>query len=61
VNLTLMREMRDVWKKRSVLHFVVQDVLGTAANNAQKASFLMGRGLARSFYMKKVHPIFPFH
>ena len=25
-------------KKRSVLHFVVQDVLGTAANNAQQAS-----------------------
>ena len=25
-------------QKRSVLHFVVQDVLGTAANNAQQAS-----------------------
>ena len=48
-------------KKRSVLHFVVQDVLGTAANNAQQASFLLGRGLARTFYMKRVHPIFPFH
>ena len=48
-------------KKRSVLHFVVQDVLGTAANNAQQASFLLGRVLARTFYMKRVHPIFPFH
>ena len=48
-------------KKRSVLHFVAQDVLGTAANNAQQASFLLGRVLARIFYMKRVHPIFPFH
>ena len=48
-------------KKRSVLHFVVQDVLGTAANNAQQASFLLGRGLARTSYMKRAHPIFPFH
>ena len=48
-------------KKRSVLHLVVQDVLGTAASNAQKASFLLGRGLARIFYMKRVHPTFPFH
>ena len=48
-------------QKRSVLHFVVQDVLGTAANNAQQASFLLGRVLARTFYMKRVHSIFPFH
>ena len=48
-------------KKRSMLHFVVQDVLGTAANNAQQASFLLGRVLARIFYMKRVHPMFPFH
>ena len=48
-------------KKRSMLHFVAQDVLGTAANNAQQASFLLGRVLARTFYMKRVHPIFPFH
>jgi len=48
-------------KKRSVLHLVVQDVLGTAASNAQKASFLLGRALARIFYMKRVHPMFPFH
>ena len=26
-------------KKRSVLHFVVQDVLGTAANNARRLPF----------------------
>jgi len=61
VNLTLMRETRGLWKKRSVLHLVVQDVLGTAASNAQKASFLLGRALARIFYMKRVHPMFPFH
>lgn len=35
----LMREMMGLWKKRSVLHFVVQDVLGTAANNAQRLPF----------------------
>ena len=29
-------------KKRSMLHFVAQDVLGTAASNAQKASFCWG-------------------
>ena len=29
-------------KKRSMLHFVAQDVLGTAANNAQQASFCCG-------------------
>ena len=40
-------------KKRSVLHFVAQDVLGTAANNAQQASFLLGRGLARIFLDEK--------
>ena len=57
----LMREMRGLWKKRGVLHFVVQDVLGTAASNAQQASFLLGRGLARTSHMKRVHPIFPFH
>ena len=36
-------------KRRSVLHLVVQDVLGTAASNAQKASFLLGRSLQGFF------------
>ena len=55
-----MREMRGLWKKRSVLHFVVQDVLGTA-EQCPEASFLMGRGLARTSSMKGVHHLFPFH
>ena len=36
------RDEGCVGKKRSVLHFVVQDVLGTAASNAQQASFCWG-------------------
>ena len=40
-------------KKRSVLHFLVQDVLGTAANSDQQASFFAGERFSKDFLYEK--------